>query len=95
MNQCAKVDLAVTDPNPEYLEQAITRINGQRNQLKYWRILLYPLKGFKAVFEVKIRVEGNLKRIYEDIERLNLMHRRNKDCNTLSSCTIDTPQTKT
>ena len=95
LNRCVKVDVAVTDPNPEYLEQALTRIKGQRNQLKYWRILLYPLKGFKAVFEVKIRVEGNLKRIYKDIEKLNLMHRRNKDCNTLSSCTIDTPQTKT
>jgi hypothetical protein len=81
LNWCSKVDLAVTDSR--YFQQAlekIKKIQGKKKGLKYWRILLFPLEGFEAVFEVKVRVNSNLDRIFEDINRLRVMHCRHKKC---------------
>jgi len=81
LNWCSKVDLAVTDS--KYFQLAydkIKKIQGKKSGLKYWRILLYPLEAFRAVFEVKARVSGNLDLIYEDIEKLSLMQCRHEDC---------------
>jgi len=81
VNYAAKVDLAITDP--EYFKDAyekIRKIQGLGDRLKYWRILLYPLKAFHAIFEIKVRVSGNKRRIVDDLNKLSLLYCRNKTC---------------
>lgn len=81
VNWAAKVDLAVTDPG--YFKAAyekIREIQGKKKELKYWRILLYPLKAFHAIFEIKVKVHRNKSRIVKDLNKLTSLYRKNENC---------------
>ncbi len=45
-----------------------------------WRFLLFPIKGFQAAFEFKIRVRGNHPRILDDANLLLHLKTKNPEC---------------
>lgn len=45
-----------------------------------WRFLLFPVKGFHAAFEFKVRVRGNHPRIIHDAELLLKLKEENPSC---------------
>jgi len=51
-----------------------------KNGLKYWRILSYPVEAFLAAIEIKVRVDKNKKRIFEDIDKLYCLKSKNPNC---------------
>ncbi|MCD6474586.1 MAG: hypothetical protein J7K47_06780 [Thermoplasmata archaeon] len=53
-----------------------------KNGLKYWRILSYPVEAFLAAIEIKVRVDNNKKRIFEDIDKLHCLKSKNPNCLT-------------
>lgn len=65
-NRGALVDLAIIDRNEVFWNESFEKAKKDQNskQLKYWRILSYPVKAFRAVIEVKIKVKRNKKRIF-------------------------------
>lgn len=56
--------------------------NPTKKKLRYWRFLIYPIEAFQAVFECKMRVQGNLSNIREDIKKLVKIKKGNSNCLT-------------
>ena len=88
-NAGSVVDLAILDMRDRYwkkaLEKAIKDQFGEgrsEGSLRYWRILSYPVEAFRAAIEVKIRVRGNRKKIFKDVEKLCAIKRENPECLT-------------
>lgn len=89
INHASKCDLAIVDSNKLYWNKTKKKIitlhsvkNPNKKKLRYWRFLIYPVEAFRAVFEFKMRVQGNLTNIREDIDKLVLIHEANPDCLT-------------
>ena len=49
-------------------------------ELRYWRMLSYPVKAFKAAIEAKIRVSGNMPKIRNDVKKLKKIKEENDEC---------------
>jgi len=65
-NEGAVFDVVVVDDYDRYFKQALEKARkdqGAPLNLKYWRMLSYPVEAFHAVLEVKIRLSGNVKEI--------------------------------
>jgi len=85
-NRGARFDLVVIQSDVErskLWERALSKAKcdqGLSSRIGYWRILSYPLEGFKAVIEFKIRVKNNINNIMRDIAKLEKLHDENKNC---------------
>jgi hypothetical protein len=80
-NKGSLVDLAIIDTDEKFWKDAFKKAkNDQGSKLRYWRILSYPVEAFLAAIEVKIRVRGNVSRIYKDIEKLVAIRKKNPKC---------------
>ena len=91
INEGAKFDLSIINNSNYFWDKAFKKVvraqTNDETRVKYWRFLSYPLEAFKAVFEFKIRVQGNIRDskknprgISKDIEKLNVLHSENEDC---------------
>jgi hypothetical protein len=49
-------------------------------KLRYWRMLSYPVKAFRAAIEVKIKVSGNVSKIKNDVKKLRKIRDENREC---------------
>jgi len=77
-----RVDLSLINPKTKFfeaLEKAKKDQHARSGELKYWRMLSYPVEAFHAIIEVKIKVYRN-KTIDKDIEKLVMIRDKNKDC---------------
>jgi hypothetical protein len=76
-NDGARLDIAVvkgTNGFEEALQQARLVQSGRMDgDLRYWRMLSYPIEAIAAALEVKVRVRGNERRIRKDIDKLALI----------------------
>ena len=88
INHASKCDLAIIDTSSIHWDKTMKKIvclhsrKRRKKKLNYWRFLVYPVKAFKAAFEFKMRVRGNLSNIEEDILKLNLIRCKNSKCLT-------------
>lgn len=48
-----------------------------REGVRYWRTLSYPVEAFLSAIEIKVRVRGNKKRILKDIDNLHCLKNEN------------------
>jgi hypothetical protein len=79
----ARIDLALVNQDDHYWESALKKAMNDQNRvedLRFWRILSYPCATFQAMMEIKIRVNGNLRRIYKDISKFQAIQNENKKC---------------
>ncbi len=73
----ACVDLAVVKYGVHLKKASSLKAN---IQTEYWRMPLYPVEGFKAAIEVKVRVKGNVHAIENDMKKLSLIRSKNNSC---------------
>ena len=79
----ARIDLSLIDQNDLHWESAFKKALKDQNReekLRFWRILSYPCEAFRAMIEIKIRVDKNLGRIYKDISKFEAVQKENKEC---------------
>ncbi|MGD6810454.1 MAG: hypothetical protein ACQCN3_12215 [Candidatus Bathyarchaeia archaeon] len=80
--QCTKnnmgdvIDVVIFGPNETYFKEAFEKTK----KYSCWRLLSHPVELIKAAIEVKIRVNGNRKRVDWDINKLSLISAKNKTC---------------
>lgn len=88
INHAAKCDLAIVLSNETFWKKTKDKItclqskNPNKKKLRYWRFLIYPVEAFQAAFEFKMRVQGNLTNIREDIDKLVQIKKGEPDCLT-------------
>ena len=88
INHASKCDVAIVDSDTKYWKITKEKIKClhskklKKKKLRYWRFLVYPIEAFKAIFEFKMRVQGNLSNIREDIDKLVLIKEANSSCLT-------------
>jgi hypothetical protein len=83
-NDGAVFDLVIVDDDDKYFRQAVEKAKEDQrcsNDLKYWRILSYPVQSFRAAIEVKIRLWQNIRFIERNgFPKLCAIRKKNKDC---------------
>jgi len=74
----------VVDDYDIYFRQAFEKARKDQGvplNLKYWRMLSYPVEAFRAVLEVKIRLSGIARHIErEHFPRLDAIQEKKEDC---------------
>lgn len=87
----SRVDICLIAQDRRYLDKAILKakidqigpsLDRTRTDLKYWRILSYPVEAFRAAIEIKVKVHRNMTRIRKDIEKLAVLKQKNSQCLT-------------
>ena len=84
-NDSGRFDLVIIRGNNGFQEAKKKASEAQwkesdHGDLKYARILSYPLLSFEAIIEVKIRVRGNKRRIMGDLRKLELIKEKHPNC---------------
>jgi len=87
----SRVDICLISQNGRYLKKAKLKAKFDQlgpnfdhagTDLKYWRILSYPVEAFQAAIEIKIKVHKNMTRIKKDIEKMAVLKQNNDQCQT-------------
>lgn len=82
-NEGAPFDLAIIDAGDKYWKRAEKKAmydQRAKKDLKYWRMLSYPIEAFLAAIEIKVRVWQNPPWIEKDINKLSAILKKNKKC---------------
>lgn len=76
------VDLSIIDIDKEYWIKAYAKaLEDQHSKnIKWWRILSYPVEALKAVIEIKVKVYGNFDEIEEDVYKLEMIGKKKIEC---------------
>jgi hypothetical protein len=84
-NKGCIIDLVLVDPKPNYFQMALRKAKRDQDvvdadDLKYWRVLSYPVESFKAAIEIKIKVHANEGRLSKDVKKLKAIEEKNPNC---------------
>lgn len=81
-NDGSIVDIIVIDSDESYWKDACRKAKKDQGsrKLKYWRIVSYPVKAFRAAIEVKVKVRSNFSGIRRDVKKLETLKEADSDC---------------